>query len=1113
TTRSSVRKNPIQIVKDPIIKKKVAKNSSKPKQINSNTMEEIHETEESQDMIYENQPEVIILSKDKGKNKEITTEQNVPFDKQSLENNPLGGNVDESEWTQVTNKKNKQKNIVNTQNPTLNDEDKESIASYETENSHHPDWRQEQETELILVRSENNGKDKMISVLFDNKEKMQKAKKINVSENVELPAYMHAAQVYKSRPFNDNNKGVKLLIPTGMWQFAIAIFENEESEKNLLQQWSIIIGEDSFCVTPADCNYNQLMERGKYAAQIINLPFGITAREIIPNIMTIKALTCYIPRTRNYRRKGEAIISFVDETALNGALGKEWTKGEYNIKVVNIKTITCHQCHSEEHIAKDCPRTIRDRTFEKKNEERFVKFGGIYKRHNPKLFSSLNKQFGKKTFADALRSDNNQNQIVTNKKESNNIDERLERIENIINNLVNRMTNLEALDNNDPSIETTNVEPDKTDKLLNVVENIGQRISSLEDSLHSSKNNNRSHRIETTQNLRGINSELKQQNWWNFCIENNLDIIAIIETKLIKRHEWTIFNNQKKKSSNTIIDNTKTYHTWWASKETRGSGSGVGIMVCSDIAQHVYKIDRFEARAICLYLSFNGKCTVQLIATYAPTQQPKYRNEIKELNKWLTNKLGEALSKDMISIVLGDWNAVPNPKKDRFSDKKSILPESIILKSIIEMGYEDCHQLTLTKEKEYTYHEWNNGSLRSASRIDQIWIHPQYFDKVREYQIEDTELFADSDHHMVTISIEADQWWDNCQYRRNKRVKKQKKFLWNVKKSTVEQWDKFASALDEELSTNTGILNENTSLEYKWNIFKNAIISAGNQNLLKSKEPKNRTKVCKNIHKDFGKLNMLSKIHRIGKMLSQGKTISSEMKKKFDDNCSILNSKNKDFIPLFPVHNPATQINWVKNIRDIWYTLKKVIKIDMDRLRNTSIEKYIKRWQSFFETSPIKMISSALEREQKRIEVKLHLFNWTSNPRNNPINLTSQWEKQYTPKVGISKLIYNPVTSPILIQEVEETIMNFSNDKAPGPSKIPYEIFKHMNNVGITAMVNIFNEILTTGKVPRDWTNSSVVLIPKPKEWEGNLEITRPITLMETMRKIFTKIINDRLVK
>src|SRR6185295_10842646 len=95
---------------------------------------------------------------------------------------------------------------------------------------------------------------------------------------------------------------------------------------------------------------------------------------------------------------------------------------------------------SEEHIAKDCPRTICDRSFERKNEERFVKFGGIYKRHNPKLFSFLNKKF-----ENALKSNNNQNSKVSNKKVSNNIDERLERIENIINNLVDRMTNLEEL--------------------------------------------------------------------------------------------------------------------------------------------------------------------------------------------------------------------------------------------------------------------------------------------------------------------------------------------------------------------------------------------------------------------------------------------------------------------------------------------------------------------------------------------------------------------------------------------------------------------------------------------------------------------------------------------
>src|SRR5690349_17493003 len=90
----------------------------------------------------------------------------------------------------------------------------------------------------------------------------------------------------------------------------------------------------------------------------------------------------------------------------------------------------------------------------------------------------------------------------------------------------------------------------------------------------------------------------------------------------------------------------------------------------------------------------------------------------------------------MISIVLGDWNAVPNPKKDHYPDRKSLSPESIILKSIIEMGFEDCHQLNLTDEKEYIYHEFRTGTLRSASRIDQIWIRPQYFDRIQKYQIE-----------------------------------------------------------------------------------------------------------------------------------------------------------------------------------------------------------------------------------------------------------------------------------------------------------------------------------------------------------------------------------------
>ena len=36
-------------------------------------------------------------------------------------------------------------------------------------------------------------------------------------------------------------------------------------------------------------------------------------------------------------------------------------------------------------------------------------------------------------------------------------------------------------------------------------------------------------------------------------------------------------------------------------------------------------------------------------------------------------------------------------------------------------------------------------------------------------------------------------------------------------------------------------------------------------------------------------------------------------------------------------------------------------------------------------------------------------------------------------------------------------------------------------------------------------------MIPKPKNWNKNIDITRPIVLIETARKLFTKILTNRL--
>src|SRR5207244_8725163 len=55
------------------------------------------------------------------------------------------------------------------------------------------------------------------------------------------------------------------------------------------------------------------------------------------------------------------------------------------------------------------------------------------------------------------------------------------------------------------------------------------------------------------------------------------------------------------------------------------------------------------------------------------------------------------------------------------------------------------------------------------------------------------------------------------------------------------------------------------------------------------------------------------------------------------------------------------------------------------------------------------------------------------------------------------------------------------------------------------------NECMQTSFVPSAWRDATVYLIPKPTEWHCFLKNTRPITLLETARKLLTKLMYRRL--
>jgi hypothetical protein len=136
---------------------------------------------------------------------------------------------------------------------------------------------------------------------------------------------------------------------------------------------------------------------------------------------------------------------------------------------------------------------------------------------------------------------------------------------------------------------------------------------------------------------------------------------------------------------------------------------------------------------------------------------------------------------------------------------------------------------------------------------------------------------------------------------------------------------------------------------------------------------------------------------------------------------------------------------------------------------------------------------------------------WATNTPSHNLEDFQEWQREYTPKPKITPGIYEPILRPFTVNEVLQIITHMSNNKSPGSSKIPYELWKHLNKNHLQELVSLFNNILETNVIPEDWKHSIIFPITKPKPWEKDLRMTRPIALLETARKIFTKGIYNRI--
>lgn len=95
--------------------------------------------------------------------------------------------------------------------------------------------------------------------------------------------------------------------------------------------------------------------------------------------------------------------------------------------------------------------------------------------------------------------------------------------------------------------------------------------------------------------------------------------------------------------------------------------------------------------------------------------------------------------------------------------------------------------------------------------------------------------------------------------------------------------------------------------------------------------------------------------------------------------------------------------------------------------------------------------------------------------------------------------------------EVINYIKALKPKKAPGPDLITNSMIRSLPLHVINVIVKIFNMCLKLNYFPKNWKKSNIVLFPKQGQSPFKAENYRPISLLDTLGKLFEKVILERL--
>ncbi|KAG9300883.1 hypothetical protein G9A89_015339 [Geosiphon pyriformis] len=505
--------------------------------------------------------------------------------------------------------------------------------------------------------------------------------------------------------------------------------------------------------------------------------------------------------------------------------------------------------------------------------------------------------------------------------------------------------------------------------------------------------------------------------------------------------------------------------------------AGVTVIMNNSLACHISKIKVVPGHVISVCLLFKDKLLVTVLGLYAGASSGVCFGQVSEVN----SLIAKAVNTSNFVVLGGDFNENGSGRSASF-------------RFCLGFGLVNSfagHQLTLAPM-------WYN--LRGIKKtIDYILVSESLLSAVAEHWVRSVSDFFDMDHSAVTMLVGLNEVLD-VQLNSLHRQANRDCWKFKIKNADVSKWDKFKNCvltrllLIKDVFANAKV---GGNLDTMWAILEKEMVESADK--IFSRLWFSKFYCFRNKHslKFFGLELLVTKILGVS-TLDEDKTCA------FSD----LVRLGKDNGVLF------------KHLSLFYKEYRKSKMFESRLVEEASVRKAIKKCIESFTFNKEDMIRSILDRsfckvlldhlvideglvlEPGEIKFKVNevMAGWTRK-RVIPMMMPNLWAHQYAPLDYVHNDAFSGVMCEISLDELLSVVNDFPNGKATGLSGILNKLWKHSSDVVLGCLLELLNICVIV-----------VLMIPKSYNWNGVLINTWPIVLIETARKILSKILFNRIL-